>query len=115
MADRGFLSPGKCVITQQTQTEDLQETLLLPLKCVCAEKSSQASICCETASAVHMPSSGLGVGEQTVQEVLEMIFNTQVEGAQVPAVLRAVSTSIEGGSTDLPECSICSAGSWAER
>lgn len=113
MADRVFLSPGKCVVTQQTQTEDLKETLLLPLKCVCAEKTSKASIPCETASAVHMPSSGLSVEEQTAQEVLEMMFNTQVEGAWVPAVLRAVSSSTESSSADLCECSICSSGSWA--
>lgn len=76
MAHRGFLSPGKSVVTQQTQTEDLRETLLLPLECVYAEKTSKPSILCETASAVHTPSSGLSVGEQTAQEMLEMMFNT---------------------------------------
>lgn len=76
MADRGFLNPEECVVTQETQTEELQETLLLPLKCLCAEKTSKPSIHCEAASADHMPSSGLSVGEQTAQEVLEMVFNT---------------------------------------
>lgn len=60
----------------QTQTEDLKETLLLPLTSVCAEKTSKASIRCGTAPAVLMPSSGLSGEEQTAQEVLEMMFNT---------------------------------------
>lgn len=60
----------------QTQTEDLKETLLLPLNSVCAEKASKASIRCETAPAVLMPSSGLSGEEQTAQEVFEMMFNT---------------------------------------